>query len=75
MNAVSGIFAALALVFGGGYALDQIYVATKLAALARVHRGMPHLSDFTNRLTGSKIDRNGALVPAACGRHKASPRK
>ena len=72
MSALSGIFLALALIFGGGYALDRIYVAVKTAAVERVHRGMPHLSDFTSRLTCSKISRNGTLVPAKCGSRRKS---
>lgn len=71
MNSVSGIFVALSLVFGGGYALQKIYMATKMAAVERIHRGMPHLSDFTNRLTCSKISRSGALIPATCGNYRA----
>jgi hypothetical protein len=67
MNSVSGIFVAVALIFGGGYALDKIYLATKMAAVERIHRGMPHLSDFTNRLTCSKISEGGRLVPIKCG--------
>jgi hypothetical protein len=74
MNAVSGIFVALALIFGGGYALDKIYVATKMAAVERIHRGMPHLSEFSNRLTCSKIGRIGALVSAPCRHNESGPR-
>jgi hypothetical protein len=70
MNAVSGIFVALALIFGGGYALDKIYVNVKSAAVERVHRGMPSLSAFTNRLTCSEISKSGDLVLIGCGRRK-----
>lgn len=70
MNAINGIFVALALLFGGGYALNRIYVATKQAAVERVQRGMPSLSQFTNRLTCSKISPSGNLVPSKCGRRK-----
>lgn len=66
MNAVSGIFVALALFFGGGYALDRIYVTVKQAALERIQRGQPSLSTFTNRLTCSKITFSGELIPAKC---------
>jgi hypothetical protein len=72
MNAVSGIFVALALIFGGGYALDRIYVATKMAAVERIHRGMPHLSEFSNRLTCSKISKAGELVPSQHCNHAQS---
>ncbi len=75
MNAVSGIFVALALIFGGGYTLDKIYVATKVAAVERIHRGMPRLSDFTNRLTCSKISAAGTLVPIRCGKSRISKKK
>ena len=68
MNSVSGIFVALAVVFGGGFALDKIYLATKAAAVERVHRGMPSLSEFTHRLTCSKISKDGSLVPVKCDR-------
>lgn len=70
MNAVNGIFIALAFIFGGGYALNKIYVAVRVAAVERVHRGMPHLSDFTNRLTCSKISTAGTLVPTRCGKSR-----
>ena len=70
MNAVNGIFVALAVIFGGGYALDKIYVATKVAAVERIHRGMPHLSDFTNRLTCSKINQRGELQRIPCKKSK-----
>ena len=72
MNAVGGIFVALALIFGGGYALNRIYVAAKYLAVERVHRGMPQLSEFTSRMTCSKISDEGELVSARCGRCKAN---
>ena len=62
MNAVGGIFTALVLVFGGGYAVDRIYVTVRKAAIERIQRGQPHLSDFTNRLTCRQISRDGELV-------------
>jgi len=70
MNAVNGIFVALAIIFGGGYALDKIYVTVKGAAVERIQHGMPSLSAFTNRLTCSKISKSGTLVPVGCGRRK-----
>lgn len=66
MNAVNGIFIALALVFGGGYALDKIYVTVKSTAVERIHRGMPSLTAFTNRLTCSKITDSGKFVKTKC---------
>ncbi len=68
MNAISGIFVALSLIFGGGYALNKIYVATKTAAVERIQRGMPPLSRFTNRLTCSKIASSGEYVATHCKR-------
>lgn len=68
MNSVSGIFVALAFVFGGGYALDRIYVATKRAAVERIHHGMPHLSDFTARLTCGKLNERGEFHHIPCKR-------
>ncbi|MGE3263329.1 MAG: hypothetical protein AB7K68_16230 [Bacteriovoracia bacterium] len=70
MNAVNGIFVALALVFGGGYALDKIYVSVKAAAIERIHRGQPSLGQFTNRLTCSKFTPSGEYVATKCGRTK-----
>ncbi|MBX3032606.1 MAG: hypothetical protein KF865_01690 [Bdellovibrionaceae bacterium] len=70
MNAINGIFVALALVFGGGYALDKIYAAVKGAAVERVNRGTPSLSSFTNRLTCSKISKEGDLQKISCKRRK-----
>ena len=68
MNSVSGIFIGLAVLFGGGYALDKIYVAVKAASVERVHRGMPSLSDFTSRLTCSEISTAGTLSHKRCGK-------
>jgi hypothetical protein len=66
MNAVNGIFVAIALVLGGGYALDKIYVTVKHAAIERIHRGQPSLSAFTSRFTCSRISDSGNLVSARC---------
>lgn len=66
MNAISGIFVALALIFGGGYALDKIYAKTKQAAVERIRRGMPPLSRFTNKLTCSKFSASGNYVATKC---------
>ena len=71
MNSVRGIFVALSIVFGGGYALDKIYVAAKSAAVERIQRGMPHLSEFTNRLNCSRISYSGTLVPFKGGKSRA----
>ena len=68
MNAVNSIFVAVALVFGGGYALDKIYVTVKRAAIERIHQEQPSLSRFTNRLTCAKIDKSGNFVRAKCRR-------
>jgi hypothetical protein len=70
MNSVSGIFVALAVIFGGGFALDKIYVAAKTAAVERVHRGMPSLSEFTHRLSCSEISASGTLVVKKCGKRQ-----
>lgn len=70
MNAVSGIFVGLALMFGGGYAMNKIFVTVKHAAVERVQRGQPSLSAFTNRLTCSKISATGGLIPANCKKAK-----
>lgn len=66
MNAVNGIFVALALIFGGGYALDKIYVTTKRAAVERIQRGMPPLTRFTNQLTCSKFTTSGNYIATKC---------
>ena len=66
MNAVSGIFIAVALIFGGGYALDKIYVTVKSAAVERIQNGMPPLSKFTNQLTCSKFTASGDYVATKC---------
>lgn len=71
MNAVSGIFVALALIFGGGYALDRIYVTVKKAAVERIHHGMPPLSRFTSQLTCAKFTASGDYVATKCGHSKA----
>jgi hypothetical protein len=68
MNSVSGIFIGLAVLFGGGYALDRIYVTVKEASVERIHRGMPSLSEFTSRLSCSKISTAGTLVRKRCGK-------
>jgi len=66
MNSVSGIFVAISLIFGGGYAADKIYMAVKRTAIQQVHAGMPSLSAFTNRMTCSKISDAGTLVSTKC---------
>lgn len=68
MNAVSGIFVALAIIFGGGFVLEKIYVAVKTAAVERIHRGQPSLMSFTNKLTCSKISKDGNLEKASCNK-------
>lgn len=75
MNAVSGIFVALALIFGGGYALEKIFLTVKQAAVENIHHGMPSLSQFTNRLTCSHIASDGNLVPLKCGRNHTPQRE
>jgi hypothetical protein len=74
MNSVSGIFVALSIIFGGGYALDKILTMTKRAAVEHIHSGMPSLSAFTTRLTRSEISSAGTLVPVKCGARRASNR-
>jgi hypothetical protein len=74
MDAVNGIFIAVALIFGGGYALDKIQTTVKRAAVENIHHGMPSLSQFTNRLTCAKISNSGNLVSSKCSnvRYKAT---
>ncbi len=66
MNAINGIFVALAIIFGGGYALDKIYFTVKKAAVERIQKGQPSLSRFTNKLTCSRISRDGKLERISC---------
>jgi hypothetical protein len=66
MNSVSGIFMALSLILSGGYASDKILTITKRAAVEHIHRGLPSLPEFSNRLTCSKISPDGNLVTARC---------
>lgn len=61
MNAINTIFITLSLLFCGGYALHKIYITTKTMAIERIQKGMPHMSDFTNRLTCSKLSKSGTL--------------
>ena len=68
MNAVGGIFVGLALLFGGGYALDKIYVTVKQAAVERIQKGQPSLSAFTTRLTCARIDKSGNFARTKCER-------
>lgn len=72
MNAVSGIFVALVLVFGGGYALDKIYVTVKKRAVEHVQGGTPSLSRFTNQLTCAKFSASGDYITTKCKRAKAN---
>lgn len=71
MNAVNGIFVALAIMFCGGYALDKIYVTVKRAAVERIQRGTPSLSNFSNRLTCNRISQQGDLEQVSCCRKKS----
>jgi hypothetical protein len=75
MNAVSGIFAALAILFGGGYALEKIHQEIRKNAVTRLHSGMPSLVQFTNRMTCAKIDKDGRLIRMKCGRSERKPRQ
>jgi hypothetical protein len=68
MNTVNGIFIALAIIFGGNYALNKIYFVVKRATVERIHKGQPSLEEFTNRLTCSKIDKSGNFVRMKCRR-------
>ena len=71
MNTVSGIFLAVALIFGGGYALDKIYLTIKMAAVERIQRGMPSLEKFNRRMTCSYIDAHGIQrALKSCGRRR-----
>ena len=70
MNAVNAIFLALAIVFGGGYALDKIYATVKRAAVERIHQGQPSLERFTSRLTCARISKGGRLLPLKCKRSR-----
>ena len=70
MNAVNGIFVALAIVFGGRYALDKTYVIVRRAAVEHIHHGQPSLEHFTNRLTCAKISQSGILRPLKCKRSR-----
>lgn len=69
MNAIGEIFAALLILFASGYGMEKIYVAVKREAIIKVHRGLPSLSAYTNKLTCSKISENGSLIPAKCSHH------
>ena len=68
MNAIGEIFVALSLLIGSGYAVEKIYVTVERETLIHVHRGLPSLSAYTSRLTCSKIDNTGRLMPARCSR-------
>lgn len=70
MNAISNIFVALSLIFGGGYALDKIYMFVKGAAVEQIQQGMPPLSSFTSQLTCSKITKDGRFVKLPCHRSR-----
>ncbi|MGE3263139.1 MAG: hypothetical protein AB7K68_15270 [Bacteriovoracia bacterium] len=69
MNIVSGIFVALAVVFGGGYALEKVYATLRQVTVERIYRGQPSLERFTNQLTCAKISKSGNLRPLKCKRH------
>lgn len=68
MNAVSGIFVALSLIFGGGYALNKIYLSAKSAAVERIQKGTPPLSRFTSQLTCAKFSKTGDYVSTSCAK-------
>lgn len=66
MNALGEILVAISLLVGCGYAMDKIYITVKREALIHAHRGLPSLSAYTSKLTCSKIDSSGRLVPVPC---------
>lgn len=73
MNAVSGIFVAVALIFGGGYALDRNHDAVKTNAVQRVQKGTPSLSAYTNKLTCASFSNSGAYGERKCRKTKLKP--
>jgi len=68
MSALKDLFAALLLLAGSGWALEKTYIEVRKAALIKAHQGLPSLTNFTQRLTCSKIAEDGRLVSAGCKR-------
>ncbi|MBK7889565.1 MAG: hypothetical protein IPJ84_01570 [Bdellovibrionales bacterium] len=51
MESVKEIFVALTILFGSGYAAEKVHVYVKQAAIKQIQKGLPHLSDYTRKLT------------------------
>lgn len=63
---VEDILVLVSLILGTGYGAEKLYIEAKMAALEKIHQGLPPLSGFTSQLTCSKISMKGDLVPLGC---------
>lgn len=52
MDSVKEIIFAIALLVGGGFAIDKIHDQVKMMALEKVSKGLPPMTRFTKKLTG-----------------------
>lgn len=53
---INTIFAIIFTITAGKVGLDHFADYIREEALTKVHRGLPSLSSFTNKLTGGKFD-------------------
>ncbi len=54
MNSVKEIFIAVAIIVGGGFAVQKIHHKVRAMTLQKVHQGLPPIGKFTEKLTGIK---------------------
>ncbi len=52
MESVKEILFAVALLVGGGFAIDKIHDKVRLIALEKAHKGLTPMTHFTSKLTG-----------------------
>ena len=54
MNRLVDILFFLAFVFGSGYGLQKAVIYVRNAVLVEVHKGLPPMQPFTEKMTGKK---------------------
>ena len=52
MESVKEIVFALALLVGGGFAVEKIHDQVKTVALEKARKGLPSITHFSKKLTG-----------------------
>ena len=54
MNRFIDALFALMILFGSGYALKKAVIHVRNAVIVKVHKGLPKMQPFTEKMTGKK---------------------